>query len=422
MRLNNLQDILRLKAILYCFAFMVFPILNYGQGFSQLQRIVKVHSNGDNVDFTFDPIHRFKVNSAHYFGYISLDNEPSITWDYFEDFPWGYSSISPEQIQFTTPTLAGPNIRTCIFNRAGYPLAELYSLESSPFNYASGIRFAYDDEMKLLSKVRYQSNPPAFWKVDYLYDELGRRIEELHSSSQDSVNWVLTSKNLIHYSGEMWDTAKVFEKYSHYVPETLFFSNSIDYFIYYPQWFYPYYDPPYLDDEWKIDYYTRYSYQNGAWGDPYIYPLYMREEQGDFVFYWDWVEYTYSYEGIIKKIWGYIEEPDNWYITFFFSLPTLVEDELNPMAQDTELQISPNPFHDSVNLEFDMKQSDELRTKIYNSKGQLVKTYQNVSSAIGHNSLSWDGKNQSGKPCGAGIYIVQIQGKHTQLVKKIMKL
>ncbi len=101
-------------------------------------------------------------------------------------------------------------------------------------------------------------------------------------------------------------------------------------------------------------------------------------------------------------------------------------DVLPPSAQ---LSISPNPFSPdndgfddvtviSYKLPFNLSQ---IRIKIFDIRGRLVRILVNNQTSSTENSIIWDGKDNAGNFCRMGIYIVYLEAIHYQkgVVKSI---
>jgi flagellar hook assembly protein FlgD len=60
--------------------------------------------------------------------------------------------------------------------------------------------------------------------------------------------------------------------------------------------------------------------------------------------------------------------------------------------------------------------------KIYNLLGQEVKTLVNGYQNAGLKSVQWDGRDNSGKPAGSGVYIYQVEAGNFVQSKKMVLL
>jgi flagellar hook assembly protein FlgD len=76
----------------------------------------------------------------------------------------------------------------------------------------------------------------------------------------------------------------------------------------------------------------------------------------------------------------------------------------------TELRsIFPNPFNPNTNLSYSLAEEAEVSVKIYNARGQLVRTLNEGRKAVGHHSAAWDGKDDRGQNQSTGVYFFRMQ-------------
>jgi hypothetical protein len=80
----------------------------------------------------------------------------------------------------------------------------------------------------------------------------------------------------------------------------------------------------------------------------------------------------------------------------------------------------PNPFNPSTSISFNLPKAGDTSLKIYNIKGQLVKTLVNESTTAGDHTIVWNGTNDNNDSVGSGIYFYSLKnGSHTE-TKKMM--
>ncbi len=96
-------------------------------------------------------------------------------------------------------------------------------------------------------------------------------------------------------------------------------------------------------------------------------------------------------------------------------------DDENLIPQITELQGNyPNPFNPQTAIKYAVKQDGNVSLKIFNLKGQLVKTLVNDDVKAGFHSIVWDGKNNFGTDVATGIYLYRLETKTYNQTKKMM--
>ncbi|MCP4726438.1 MAG: T9SS type A sorting domain-containing protein, partial [bacterium] len=64
----------------------------------------------------------------------------------------------------------------------------------------------------------------------------------------------------------------------------------------------------------------------------------------------------------------------------------------------------PNPFNPSTNIDFTIPSPSYVSLKIYNTRGQLVKSLISKQLPSGDHSVIWNGTNEAGTRVGTGIY------------------
>ena len=96
-----------------------------------------------------------------------------------------------------------------------------------------------------------------------------------------------------------------------------------------------------------------------------------------------------------------------------------VDDSLVP--QITELQGNyPNPFNPETAIKYAVKEDGVVSLKIYNLKGQLVKSLVNEQVKAGRHSIVWNGKDNFGTDVATGIYLYRLETKTYNQTKKMM--
>jgi len=70
----------------------------------------------------------------------------------------------------------------------------------------------------------------------------------------------------------------------------------------------------------------------------------------------------------------------------------------------------PNPFNPMVNLSFFLEMAGLCRLSIYNSRGQMVRSFQ-VEAHNGVNHLHWDGKDELGNSLSSGVYQIVLKAR-----------
>ncbi len=91
-------------------------------------------------------------------------------------------------------------------------------------------------------------------------------------------------------------------------------------------------------------------------------------------------------------------------------------------AVNSEVCLSnyPNPFNPTTNILFNVAEEGIVNVKVYNLKGQVVKSLLNEKRAIGSHSVIWNGDNNRGSRVASGIYFVRLEQKNIHITRKII--
>jgi len=69
----------------------------------------------------------------------------------------------------------------------------------------------------------------------------------------------------------------------------------------------------------------------------------------------------------------------------------------------------PNPFSGSTTIRFDLPRAAQVGLRVYNVAGRVVRDLIEPSqSEAGQHEISWDGRDQSGRPLAAGVYLYRL--------------
>jgi hypothetical protein len=72
-------------------------------------------------------------------------------------------------------------------------------------------------------------------------------------------------------------------------------------------------------------------------------------------------------------------------------------------------QNRPNPFTSGTEIKFEIAHTTDVGIKVYNTRGQLVRTLEKGRMKPGRYSARWDGTNDAGKGVSAGVYFYKMQ-------------
>jgi hypothetical protein len=105
--------------------------------------------------------------------------------------------------------------------------------------------------------------------------------------------------------------------------------------------------------------------------------------------------------------------------------PTSVDGEDQGTSQNPSTyglsQNYPNPYNPTTQIAYQLPQPGVVSLKIYNIKGELVRTLVNEYKPAGNHIAIWDGKDDAGIQLASGIYLYRIQAdKFTDSKKMIL--
>ncbi len=99
---------------------------------------------------------------------------------------------------------------------------------------------------------------------------------------------------------------------------------------------------------------------------------------------------------------------------------TSAEDDALPSASLTLNSVYPNPFAERVTVSVNQPKAGELSVKVYNLKGQLIRTLQEGRTTLGTHYYQWDGMDEKGKSCPSGIYFVRLADSPQSVSRKVI--
>lgn len=94
----------------------------------------------------------------------------------------------------------------------------------------------------------------------------------------------------------------------------------------------------------------------------------------------------------------------------------------NPLPLKTQLmQNYPNPFNPTTTIAYHLKNKDHVQIKIYNAKGQLIRTLLDQQQNAGQFNILWDGKDDHHQSQSSGVYFIRFQSSdHIDIKRMIM--
>ncbi|MDD2331054.1 MAG: FlgD immunoglobulin-like domain containing protein, partial [Candidatus Cloacimonetes bacterium] len=97
--------------------------------------------------------------------------------------------------------------------------------------------------------------------------------------------------------------------------------------------------------------------------------------------------------------------------------------EINPpeLPRTTALLSAyPNPFNPLTSLPYQLEKGADVRMDVFNSKGQLVRSFQASHPQGGIYNFYWDGRDQDGRAVTSGIYFYHMSSGNYKAARKVV--
>ena len=82
----------------------------------------------------------------------------------------------------------------------------------------------------------------------------------------------------------------------------------------------------------------------------------------------------------------------------------------------------PNPFEVDVKIPFETSEAGEIRIRLYDVSGRMVRSLANTWFEAGRYSLRWDGRSDTGQDVQAGVYFYELMMGEARQTRRIVKL
>jgi len=82
----------------------------------------------------------------------------------------------------------------------------------------------------------------------------------------------------------------------------------------------------------------------------------------------------------------------------------------------------PNPFNPQTKINFSVSKPGNVDVRVFNVRGELVKTLTNQNYAMGMHTISWDGMTENGKKTSSGVYYIRANtpGAAPDVIKAVL--
>ena len=83
-------------------------------------------------------------------------------------------------------------------------------------------------------------------------------------------------------------------------------------------------------------------------------------------------------------------------------------------------QNHPNPFNPETTIRYELSETGAVRLSLYNVSGQLIRTLVDGERFAGTYSVTWDGRDDSGRDVASGVYVSQMEVAGFRAVRKLV--
>jgi len=128
-------------------------------------------------------------------------------------------------------------------------------------------------------------------------------------------------------------------------------------------------------------------------------------------------EFTYEFAGFytVKLTTPNGVETKDLYISAEDSTVKVIENNSNDI-----LRINPNPCYELTNIEFYIKESDDVKLSVINSKGQIIAVLHDGFMNAGKHNITWNTKTKTGDFLPSGNYLVKFETGEVNEIKKLI--
>jgi hypothetical protein len=93
-----------------------------------------------------------------------------------------------------------------------------------------------------------------------------------------------------------------------------------------------------------------------------------------------------------------------------------------PGATGAALSVYPNPFNPATTISFELTSRQNVSVRVYDIRGSLVRELDNRSFPAGLTQISWDGRDQQGRPIATGIYLIHVKSAAFDMTRKAVMI
>ena len=105
-----------------------------------------------------------------------------------------------------------------------------------------------------------------------------------------------------------------------------------------------------------------------------------------------------------------------------FEYSSIIEIKIDIPRQLNLQQNYPNPFNPSTEIRYNLDSNAFVNLSIFDLSGRLIITLVKEEQSEGFKTVTWDGKDQTGRQMASGLYVYRLQAGSFILSKKMLLL
>ena len=79
----------------------------------------------------------------------------------------------------------------------------------------------------------------------------------------------------------------------------------------------------------------------------------------------------------------------------------------------------PNPFNPRTTVRFTLDRAQQADLTLFDARGRAVRTLLHGSAEAGAHAVTWDGCDDGGRACAAGVYLARLRGETATTTSKL---
>ncbi len=129
----------------------------------------------------------------------------------------------------------------------------------------------------------------------------------------------------------------------------------------------------------------------------------------------------YNFKGILDDVKIYNRLLSAQEIKELYNNATLVNGRRNTPDEDPVLlRPYPNPFNSTVVIPLQGKTVQKATVRIYNVKGQCLRSIDNSQVSSQQGAITWDARDDSGRPLPSGLYFIAVERGQSLVRSKVL--